>query len=144
MEIMLQRILSLIPKKADGKYVHGAKKDFCERIGAPTNIVSEWEKGKTKSYRNYVYVIAAQYGVSVQWLTGESDEKEIAAAGSSDGLSDEESIFLDQFRLMSEEERKFLLAQMRGVTSSRASSPSGPESSSGTDAEPPVPAEKGL
>ena len=51
MDIMLERMLSLIPKKENGKYVHGAKKEFCEAIGAPTNIVSEWEAGKTKSYR---------------------------------------------------------------------------------------------
>ena len=141
MEIMLQRILSLIPKKPDGKYVHGAKKEFCKKIGAPTNIVSEWEKGKTKSYRNYTYVIAAEYNVDVDWLTGESDVKEKTAAWSSDGLSDEESIFLDQFRLMSEEERKFLLAQMRGVTSSRESLPAALESSSETSEEPLAPVE---
>ena len=51
MDIMLERMLSLIPKKENGKYVHGAKNEFCEAIGAPTNIVSEWEAGKTKSYR---------------------------------------------------------------------------------------------
>lgn len=74
MDIMLERMLSLIPKKADGKYVHGAKKTFCESIGAPTNIVSEWEAGKTKSYRNYLYNVASTYNVSVAWLKGETDD----------------------------------------------------------------------
>lgn len=74
MDIMLERILSLISRKPDGKYVHGAKKEFCERIGAPVNIVSEWEAGKTKSYRNYLYKIASEYDVSVEWLKGETDE----------------------------------------------------------------------
>lgn len=75
MDIMLERILSLIPKKPDGKYVHGAKKEFCESIGAPVNIVSEWEAGKTKSYRNYLYAISNIYNVSVEWIKGETDEK---------------------------------------------------------------------
>lgn len=75
MDITLERILSLVPKKPDGKYVHGAKKAFCENIGAPTNIVSEWEADKTKSYRNYLYTISAKYDVSVEWLKGETDEK---------------------------------------------------------------------
>jgi len=75
MDIMLERMLSLIPKKENGKYVHGAKKEFCEAIGAPTNIVSEWEAGKTKSFRNYLYVVSAKYNVSVEWLKGETDEK---------------------------------------------------------------------
>lgn len=76
MDILLERMLSFIPKKENGKYVHGAKKEFCEKIGAPTNIVSEWEAGKTKSYRNYVHAVAMAYNVSVEWLKGESDQKE--------------------------------------------------------------------
>lgn len=75
MDITLERILSLIPKKPDGKYVHGAKKDLCLEIGAPANIVNEWERGISKSYRNYLYQIAAKYNVSVEWLKGETDEK---------------------------------------------------------------------
>ena len=76
MDILLERMLSLIPKKEDGKYIHGAKKIFCEKIGAPTNIISEWETGKTKSYRNYVHAVAMKYNVSVEWLKGETDQKE--------------------------------------------------------------------
>lgn len=75
MDILLERMLSLIPRKPDGKYVHGAKKIFCENIGAPTNIISEWETGKTKSYRNYIHAAAMAYNVSVAWLKGETNEK---------------------------------------------------------------------
>lgn len=82
MDIMLERILSLIPRKPDGKYVHGAKKDFCNSIGAPTNIVSEWEAGKTKSYRNYIHAIAMKYDVSVEWLKGEADDQQKKPTGS--------------------------------------------------------------
>lgn len=74
MDVTLERMLSFIPKKPNGKYVHGEKKKFCEKIGAPVNIVSEWEAGKTKSYRNYVYATAACYNVSVEWLRGETDD----------------------------------------------------------------------
>lgn len=81
MDITLERILSLLPKKPDGKFVKGAKKEFCENIGAPVNIVSEWENGKTKSYRNYLYAIAAKYDVSVEWLKGETDIKKAAPSG---------------------------------------------------------------
>ena len=75
MEVTLERILLLIPKKPNGKYVHGAKKQFCETIGAPPNIINEWERGVSKSYNNYLYAIAAKYDVSVEWLKGETDEK---------------------------------------------------------------------
>ena len=74
MDISLERILSLIPKKPDGRYVHGAKKQFCEVIGAPGNIINEWERGASKSYRHYLYAVAAKYDVSVEWLKGESDD----------------------------------------------------------------------
>lgn len=80
MDILLERMLSLIPRKQDGKYVHGAKKVFCEKIGAPTNIISEWESNKTKSYRNYVHAAAMAYNVSVEWLRGETDQKEKSPA----------------------------------------------------------------
>ena len=75
MDITLERILSLIPKKPNGDFVYGAKKEFCEKIGAPTNIVNEWVRGVSKSYRNYLYQIADAYHVSVEWLKGETDEK---------------------------------------------------------------------
>lgn len=101
MDIMLERMLSLIPKKENGKYVHGAKKEFCEAIGAPTNIVSEWEAGKTKSYRNYLYVVSAKYNVPVEWLNGETNDpsagikKEATETGD---LSEAELQLIELFR----------------------------------------------
>ena len=74
MDITLERIFSLIPKKPDGKFVHGAKKNFCDSIEAPPNIMSEWERGISKSYRNYLYAISAKYNVSVEWLKGKADD----------------------------------------------------------------------
>lgn len=76
MDITLERILSLIPKKPDGKYVHGAKKNFAQSLGLENgNLIADWEKGRTNSYGNYLYQIAAKYNVSVEWLKGETDEK---------------------------------------------------------------------
>lgn len=75
MDITLERILSLIPRKPDGKYVHGAIKEFCEATGAPHSALKEWEQGTTMSYRKYLYQIAQKYDVSVEWLKGETDEK---------------------------------------------------------------------
>lgn len=75
MDITLERILSLIPKKPDGTFVHGGKKDFADTINLPHNIVAEWVRGKNKSYKNYLYEISAKYNVSVEWLRGETDKK---------------------------------------------------------------------
>lgn len=79
MDIVLERILSLIPKKEDGKFVHGAKKAFSDKLNLPHNLVIEWEKGRNKSYHNYLYEIAAKYDVSVEWLKGETDIKKSPA-----------------------------------------------------------------
>lgn len=75
MDITLERILSLIPRKPDGEYVHGAKRDFADSLGMARNLVSMWESGQSRSYRSKLHEIAAKYNVSVEWLKGETDEK---------------------------------------------------------------------
>lgn len=75
MDITLERILSLIPKKPDGKYVHGAKRDFADSLGMARNLVTMWESGQSQSYKTKLHEIAAKYNVSVDWLMGNTDEK---------------------------------------------------------------------
>ena len=85
MDISLERILSLIPRKQDGKFVHGAIKEFASKIGLKSgNVVTDWINGRSKSYSNYLYEISAKYNVSVEWLKGETDEK-IPAPKTEDG-----------------------------------------------------------
>ena len=81
MSIMQERVLSLIPRKPDGKYVHGAKADFARELGFKSGaIVSDWESGKSDSYKNYLYLISALHGVSVEYLRGETDDPGIKEA----------------------------------------------------------------
>lgn len=115
MDILLERMLSLIPRKPDGKYVHGAKKEFCEKIGAPTNIISEWESGKIKSYRNYTFKVAAVYNVDPDWLLGKTDEKEKPTTASDDGLSESQRLLISQLRSMSPEEFEKKEAAIRAI-----------------------------
>ena len=87
MDITLERILSLIPKKPDGSFVHGAKKEFAQSLGLLNgNLVSDWIKGRTTSYENYIYEISDKYNVSVEWLKGETDIKEKPAPTNGDGI----------------------------------------------------------
>ena len=77
MDITLERILSLIPRKPNGQFIHGAKKEFAQNIGMEcANLISDWIAGRSCSYRQKLYHIAAVYGVSVEWLKGETDIKE--------------------------------------------------------------------
>lgn len=75
MEQTLERIISLFPKNKDGKIIRGSSKELADYLGLPHNIVAEWKSGRNKSYKKYLYEIAAKYGVSVAWLKGETNEK---------------------------------------------------------------------
>lgn len=76
MDETLKRILSLLPKKPNGSFVHGSKRDFAMSIGYDSgDVVSMWIKGTSVSYKNKLHEIAAKYNVSVEWLKGETDEK---------------------------------------------------------------------
>lgn len=124
MDISLQRVLSLISKKPDGHYVHGAKKNFCELIGAPTNIVNEWERGTSRSYRGYLYAIAAKYDVSVEWLKGETDDMggtgRLRESVEKEKLGSQQATerakeFVQLFEALTPDQQEFFLAQLRGV-----------------------------
>ena len=71
---MLQRILELIGDK------HGATKQLAEAIEVSPNTISNWKSGTNKSYTKKADKIADYYGVSVDWLCGRSDDREIKKA----------------------------------------------------------------
>ncbi|MBP5461174.1 MAG: hypothetical protein J6Y20_03520 [Lachnospiraceae bacterium] len=76
MDVTLERILSLLPHNEAGRIIHGARQEFAQSIGLKSgNLISDWVKGRSKSYEDYIYQIAAKYNVSVEWLRGETDER---------------------------------------------------------------------
>ena len=108
LDVSLQRILSLLPTKPDGKIVRGAKKDFAINIGYESgDIVSQWIKGESTSYKNKLHEIASKYDVSVEWLKGETDIKKETAAP--DSLTQE---ILDKLALLTPQNREIALAQL--------------------------------
>lgn len=120
MDIILERILSLIPRKGNGDFEHGAKKEFAQSIGFKGGeIISDWIAGRNKSYMKHIHVIAERYNVSTEWLTGQSDKKERTAAGVSDGLSREDIQFLELFGKLTPEEQKLFVIQMQSVVDSK-------------------------
>ena len=82
MDITLERILSLIPRKDDGNFKHGAKKQFAKSIGYDGGeIVTMWMNGSSESYKKKLHEISDKYNVSVEWLKGNTDIKEKPTAG---------------------------------------------------------------
>ena len=101
MDIVLERILSLIPKKENGDFKHGALKEFANTVGLKSgNLISDWINGRSKSYKNYVYEISEKYNVSISWLTGETDIKEKAAPISGSDLPEKDIQFLKKVDLL--------------------------------------------
>ena len=101
MDIVLERILSLIPKGPDGKYVHGAKTKFAKKIGYNDGaIVAMWENGSSISYNKKLYQIAEEYNVSVEWLQGKTEDKSIKETPDPkiEGVSAEAQEILDYIR----------------------------------------------
>lgn len=81
MDAILKRILTLIPKKENGAFKHGALSQFARPLGFKDgHIVSDWIAGNSESYKNYLYQISALHGVSVNWLRGETDDPGIKEA----------------------------------------------------------------
>lgn len=112
MDITLQRILSLLPKKEDGSFVRGAKKDFATSIGYDSgDIVSMWIKGTSTSYYGKIHEIAAKYHVSVEYLTGETDSPEIKKDTTLSGDVDAELKYI--WNNIDDADREFLLANAR-------------------------------
>lgn len=86
MDVVLERILSLLPCGENGKIVRGAKKDFAQSIGYDSgDIVSMWIKGTSFSYKNKLHEIAAKYHVSVEWLQGKTEDKSIKETPATEG-----------------------------------------------------------
>lgn len=114
MEVTLERILSLIPTKPNGTFVHGEKKRFAESIGLKSgNLISDWIAGKSTSYNSYVYEIADKYNVSVEWLKGETDIKEKPAPKGE--LSGKAAELVELFEKASPELRAAALAVLRAA-----------------------------
>lgn len=119
LDIMLERILSLIPKKDDGKFVHGALKSFANSIGLKSgNLVSDWMAGRSSSYESYVYEIAEKYNVSVEWLRGETDIKEKPTL-SGEQISEAKKKVIDGLEDMTDEELLLLDARIKAIKDSR-------------------------
>ncbi|MBQ2768054.1 MAG: hypothetical protein IJF49_08285 [Clostridia bacterium] len=77
MDIVLERILSLIPRKPNGDFVHGAKRIFAQSIGYKGGeIISDWIAGRSDAYLKKVYEISEKYDVNADWLLGKTDKKE--------------------------------------------------------------------
>lgn len=120
MDITLERVLSLLPRKEDGSFEHGAKKEFAQSIGYSSGeIVSMWIKGSSSSYKTKLHEISMKYNVSVDWLEGKTDEKiPHAAQWDSEGDPVKEEMY-HMMSTATQEELRDMLELMRFVKRKR-------------------------
>lgn len=110
MDKTLERVLSLLPRKEDGSFAHGAKKEFAQNIGYSSGeIVSMWINGSSSSYKAKLHEIALKYNVSVEWLEGQTDEKiPHAVQWNSEGDPVVEEVFRRVLSATPEEKKRIL------------------------------------
>lgn len=70
MDIILERVIELLGRK------HGATKELADTLGVSGGAITNWKNGHSKSYTKYLPQIADYYGVSLDWLSGRSEQKE--------------------------------------------------------------------
>ena len=122
MDIMLERILSLIPKKENGDFKHGSLAAFARPLGFKDgHIISDWIAGNSKSYTNYLYEISAKYNVSLEWLRGETDDPKQKNNPDtvSDVGADLDLELISRLRQLSPEEQQKVDAFVQGILASR-------------------------
>ena len=118
MDIVLERMLSLIPRKPDGRFVHGALKEFANSVGLKSgNLVSDWMNGRSTSYLNYVYTVASVYNVSADWLYGKTDKKE--KPDLIEEIGPKKAELLEAVADMTEAEQALLLEHIQRIKSLR-------------------------
>lgn len=104
MSVMLSRIFDLIGTK------HGASKELADHLGIKASLITDWKSGRIKSYPKYAPQIAAYYGVSLDWLSGATDDKEQKNIPTPEGEDDVRREIIGQLDSMTDEQLEKLLA----------------------------------
>lgn len=107
MDIMLSRIIELIGNR------HGAVKELAEYLGISGNNITNWKAGRSDAYKKYAPQIAEYYGVSLDWLSGNSDQKEKPVPSEGYELSELDLCLINALPKMTVQEKKMLLAQIQ-------------------------------
>ena len=70
MDLTMQRIINEM--ELQGKQ----QTELGEHLGVTANIITDWKSGRLKSYKKYLHGIADFLNVPVEYLRGETDQKE--------------------------------------------------------------------
>ena len=96
MNIILERTLSEL------KLQHKTQSALADYLGVTVNVITDWKGDRVHSYTKYVHAIASFLDVSVEYLRGETDQKEKPLAGGDKELTEylEELKNRDEMRML--------------------------------------------
>lgn len=112
MDIIMERIISEL-KLQDKKQI-----DVTNFLGLSQNAFGSWKAGRNKAYLKYLYQIAEFLDVSVEYLKGETDEKNTASKEQKpDGnmFSEADREFFKYYADMTETDKQWLLGLIKSV-----------------------------
>lgn len=105
----LDKILLLIKQR-------GLKqKNLADELGLKDTVVSDWKKGKSKSYLKYIYQIADFLGTTPEYLLGKTDNGIIP----NPSLSSSQLELLNKFDQLSTDQQKDVLQYVEFIISKR-------------------------
>jgi transcriptional regulator with XRE-family HTH domain len=86
--------------------------DLERAIGLPRSIIYKWDNGINQSFKKYSDLIASYFNVTSDYILGNSAIKKPATI-SDDGLTDEERDFIERYRRLSPDRKKFFSDQVQ-------------------------------
>lgn len=102
-------ILNLISEK------NMTEQKFLSDMGFNRTLLSDWKSGKSRSYMRHLSKIATYFGVSTDYLLGNTDIKNKPAATEDGELDEQERNLIDLFRLLPEEDRDTVAVIIEGI-----------------------------
>jgi transcriptional regulator with XRE-family HTH domain len=108
MDIMLNRIIDLIGSE------RGARKKLALHLGfANANIITDWESKRVKSYPKYAAEIADYFNVSLDYLSGKTDEKKPVI--NNDELNEKKKLWINLYEQIPENRRDEYFAMLEAA-----------------------------
>ena len=102
------------------KFYNLTQNEFGERINLTGHNVGDWERGKCEPSITDLIKIAETFDVSIDYLTGRTDEFGNVQRSSSPGLTADEQQLLKNFALLGPFERETILIQINALAKEKS------------------------
>lgn len=116
----MERVSSIAERLKEYRTSHDLTFSEMEQItGVPAQTLNRYELGQRSPKLDVAVSIAESLGVHPMWLQGYSVPEIETPTAVDDGLSDEDRQIMELSRMLTPEEKRFLLSQLRGLTAGK-------------------------